>query len=36
LRDYLEKQVGDNFFTAYKLIQDEKDDDYYDVKKMLG
>jgi hypothetical protein len=28
--------VGENFFSAYKLIQDERDDDYVGVKKMLG
>lgn len=22
LRDYLQRQVGENFFTAYKMIQD--------------
>ena len=36
LRDYLERQVGDNFFTAYKMIQEERDEDYVGVKKMLG
>ncbi len=36
LRDYLEKQIGDSFYTAYKIIQEEKDDDYYNVKKILA
>lgn len=36
LRDYLEKQVGENFFLAYRLIQEEKDEDYCGVKRVLG
>jgi hypothetical protein len=32
----LERQVGDQFFTAYKMIQGEKDDDYHGVRRVLG
>lgn len=36
LRAYLEKEIGDEFYTIYKLIQEEKDDDYETVKQLLG
>ena len=36
LRVYLEKSVGNDFFSAYKMIHEEKDEDYEQVKKLLG
>lgn len=37
LRAYLEKKVGDDeFYKVYAIIQEEKDEDYMHVKKLLG
>ena len=37
LRAYLQKKVGDmQFVRAYSMIQEQKDEDYAEVKKFLG
>jgi NIMA (never in mitosis gene a)-related kinase len=36
LRAYLEKEIGDEFYSIYNLIKDEKDEDYEGAKSMLG
>ena len=36
LRMYLEKEIGRGFVPVYKVIQNGKDEDYSQAKKLLG
>ena len=36
LRVYLEKEIGKQFMSVYKMIQNDKDEDYVEAKQVLG